>query len=129
MTFLSRRELDLLHEEIGVIHKHLHTLVQQGTMIMATLQEVLTAEQDERSELDRVLAAIDSIEQQLKDAQANGNDPAAIQSILDQIASNKQAMVDKLNSIAQAPPADNPPVTVTPPTDDGTAAQDTPPAA
>lgn len=104
MPFFSRCAVSLLFEELAAIRKHLHIIEQQGTTMADDLKTILSAENDERSELDQVLAAIDSLEAQIAAGQQNGLDPTQVQAILSQIASNKQAMVDKLTSIQNSPP-------------------------
>ena len=70
---------------------------------MANLQDIQQAVTDEKSVEDSVLALLNNVEQQLKDAIA-ANDPAAMQAIVDQIAANKQAMADAVAANTPAAP-------------------------
>lgn len=64
---------------------------------MATLQDVLAGVQSESDLDDSIITLLTNISQQLKDAQAS-NDPAAIQSVIDQIDANKKKISDAVTA-------------------------------
>lgn len=98
MVWARGSQLDRIE---GKLDKLLTRLIGQGVMVMATLDDIKQAVADEKTVEDSVLALLNNVEQQLKDAIAQ-NDPAAMQAIVHQIAANKQAMAD---AVAQNTPA------------------------
>jgi len=85
-------------EVISMLRQILH----KENIIMATLQDVLADVQQESDIDDSIITLLTNISQQLKDAQAQ-NDPAAIQSVINQIDANKKKISDAVtaNTIVQ----------------------------
>jgi flagellin-specific chaperone FliS len=79
--------------------------------IMATMQDLRDAVARNTSVDDSVLAMLEGISQQLKDAQAQ-NDPQAIQDVINQLDANTQKMTDavKKNTVAENEPKTEQPV-------------------
>ena len=80
----------------------LRQILHKENIIMATLQDVLADVQQESDIDDSIITLLTNISQQLKDAQAQ-NDPAAIQSVINQIDANKKKISDAVtaNTIVQ----------------------------
>lgn len=72
--------------------------------IMASLQDIKDAVAAEKTVEDSLITLLNGVEQQLKDAMANAADPAAIQTIIDDINANKQAMADAVAKNTPAAP-------------------------
>jgi len=89
-------------EVISMLRQILH----KENIIMATLQDVLADVQQESDIDDSIITLLTNISQQLKDAQAQ-NDPAAIQSVINQIDANKKKISDAVtaNTSVQPPVA------------------------
>ena len=83
------------------IHKLLHEINFKVNYIMAILQDVLAGVQQESELDDSIIALLNNISQQLKDAQAQ-NDPNAIQSVIDQIDANKKKIADAVTANTSA---------------------------
>jgi len=101
-------ELDALLDEIATrlaakLQPGFTELSQQGTQIMATIQEVQAAVARESTVEDSVVALLTQISQQLKDAIA-ANDPVAMQAVVDQIDQNSQRLADAVTANTPAPP-------------------------
>ncbi len=79
-------------------------------MTMATMQDLKDAVQRNTSVDDSVLALLQGISQQLKDAQA-ANDPQAIADVIAQLDANTQKMTDAVtaNTPAAEPTPETPP--------------------
>ena len=84
----------------------LRQILHKENIIMATLQDVLADVQQESDIDDSIITLLTNISQQLKDAQAQ-NDPAAIQSVINQIDANKKKISDAVtaNTVVQPPVA------------------------
>jgi len=83
--------------ELEHLHKLIHEINFKVDYIMATLQDVLAGVQQESDLDDSIITLLGNISQQLKDAQAQ-NDPAAIQSVIDQIDANKKKISDAVTA-------------------------------
>lgn len=71
---------------------------------MATLADITAAVTAEKTVDDSIVALLNSIAQQLKDAIAN-NDPAAMQAVVDQITANSKELSDAVTANTPAAPA------------------------
>ena len=93
--------MDRLSEEVGLILEGLEN-------IMANLDELKAAVHRNTSVDDSVLAMLQGIVQQLKDAQAQ-NDPKAIDDLIAELDANTAKMTDAVSANTPAqPPADQP---------------------
>jgi hypothetical protein len=99
------RWMEQLKDEVGLILEGLENL-------MATMQDLKDAVQRNTSVDDSVLALLQGISQQLKDAQA-ANDPQAIADVIAQLDANTQKMTDAVT--ANTPAADPAPAPENPP--------------
>lgn len=86
------RRLEALPNEIGLI---VATILE--TTIMPTMDDLKAAVTRNTSVDDSVLALLQGISQQLKDAQA-ANDPQAITDIIAQLDANTQKMTDAVTA-------------------------------
>lgn len=80
---------------------------------MATMQDILVETHNESDLDDAIITLLNGIVQQLKDAQAS-NDPAQIQAVIDQIASNKKKLSDAITANTPVNPNPAPAPVVTP---------------
>lgn len=69
----------------------LKQIVNQGTNIMATLQDIIAKVEAEKTVEDSAIALLQSISQQLKDAIAS-NDPTQLQQIADMLDANTSTL-------------------------------------
>jgi hypothetical protein len=97
------RRLDALLDQTGLI-------LDRQELIMATMDDLKAAVSRNTSVDDSVLALLQGISQQLKDAQA-ANDPKAIADVIAQLDANTQKMTDAVtaNTPASNPTPDTPP--------------------
>lgn len=79
------------------LHELLHELNFKVDFIMATLQDILTGVRAESDIDDSIVTLLNNISQQLKSAQAT-QDPAALQSVIDQIEVNKKKISDAVTA-------------------------------
>jgi len=86
------RRLEALPDQIGLI---LATVLE--TIIMPTMDDLKAAVTRNTSVDDSVLALLQGISQQLKDAQAT-NDPQAIADVIAQLDANTQKMTDAVTA-------------------------------
>lgn len=86
------------------ILEHLQELNFKVNIIMATLQDILADVQSESALDDSIVTLLTNISQQLKTAQAT-QDPAALQSVIDQIDANKKKISDAVTANTPAAPA------------------------
>lgn len=77
-------------ERLYRIEAMLGTVLNKQGKIMATMEDLKTSVQKNTDAEGSVIALLQGISQQLKDAQA-ANDPAAIQAVIDQIDANTAA--------------------------------------
>lgn len=93
------------------IHVYLHNteitellkkILKKEDKIMATMQDLRAAVERNTSVDDSVIAMLQGISQQLKEANAQ-NDPQAIQDLISQLDANTQKMSDavKANTVAE----------------------------
>jgi flagellin-specific chaperone FliS len=92
------------------IERSISKLNKKVNILMATIQDLTAAVKRNTDIDDSVLAMVTGIVQQLKDAQAS-NDPAAMQSLIDQLDANTKKMAD---AVTANTPAEEPPVVPTP---------------
>lgn len=82
------------------IHVYLHNtddkLVKKVNKLMATMNDVLAAVERNTSVDDSVLAMLEGLSQQLKDAQAS-NDPAAMDEVIRKLDANTQKMTEAVS--------------------------------
>jgi len=90
------RRLDALRNENGLI-------LDRQEIIMATMDDLKAAVTRNTSVDDSVLALLQGISQQLKDAQA-ANDPQAIADVIAQLDANTQKMTDAVTANTPAAP-------------------------
>ena len=72
----------------------LNALLKGQRDIMATIADVKAAVEAERTVEQGVITLLGEIKTKLDEAIANGADPAELQSIVDELASNTQALSD-----------------------------------
>lgn len=91
------------------IHVYLHNtddkLVKKVNKLMATMNDVLAAVERNTSVDDSVLAMLEGLSQQLKDAQAS-NDPAAMDEVIRKLDANTQKMTE---AVSKNTPAEDTP--------------------
>jgi flagellin-specific chaperone FliS len=87
----------------------LNKILKRIENIMGTMQDLRSAVERNTSVDDSVLAMLEGISQQLKDAQAQ-NDPAAIDEVIRQLDANTQKMTDAVskNTPQEETPAEQP---------------------
>jgi hypothetical protein len=73
-------------------------------IIMATMQDLVSAVQNESTVDDSIITLLNGISQQLKDALAQ-NDPNAIQAVIDQVNANSKKLSDAVAANTPAAPA------------------------
>lgn len=82
------------------IHVYLHNtddkLNKKVNKLMATMNDVLAAVERNTSIDDSVLAMLEGLSQQLKDAQAS-NDPAAMDEVIRKLDANTQKMTEAVS--------------------------------
>lgn len=71
---------------------------------MATMQDILDHVSAQSSVEDSIISMLNSVSQQLKDAQAS-NDPAAIQAVIDQVDANTKKLSDAVTANTPVQPA------------------------
>ena len=85
----------------------LDQIQHKETLIMSTLDEVLTLVTDENTKLDSVIALIDGLKKQLDDVLAGVTLPPAVQAKVDAIfasaTSNAEKIVDALDTNVPTP--------------------------
>lgn len=84
------RRLESMDEKIDLV-------IEDTEIIMATMDELKAAVTRNTSVDDSVLALLQGISQQLKDAQA-ANDPQAIADVIAQLDANTQKMTDAVTA-------------------------------
>lgn len=84
------RRLDAILDQTGLI-------LDRQELIMATMDDLKAAVSRNTSVDDSVLALLQGISQQLKDAQA-ANDPQAIADVIAQLDANTQKMTDAVTA-------------------------------
>lgn len=91
------------------IHVYLHNtddkLNKKVNKLMATMNDVLAAVERNTSVDDSVLAMLEGLSQQLKDAQAS-NDPAAMDEVIRKLDANTQKMTE---AVSKNTPAEDTP--------------------
>lgn len=112
-----------MHKTEAHIHHYIHPdetllwylgkILKKENQIMATLQDVLVETHNESDLDDSIITLLNGIVQQLKDAQAS-QDPAQIQAVIDQIASNKKKLSDAITANTPVNPTPAPAPVVTP---------------
>lgn len=88
---------------LNQILSRLGVITQMEEMQMATVQDIQAAVADETTVVGSAVTLLDLIHQQLTDALAS-NDPAAVQAVLDNLASNRQALADAVSRNTDAAP-------------------------
>ena len=78
-------------------------LTTLGESTMATLADIQASVAAEKVVEDSVVALLNGISQQLKDAIA-ANDPVAMQAVVDQLDANRQALADAVAANTPAAP-------------------------
>jgi hypothetical protein len=102
-------------ERLVRIERMLGHIQRSQGFIMATMDDLKAAVTAETTVEGSLLTLLTSIAQQLQAAK-NNNDPAATQSVIDQINSNTKAMADAITANTPAAPTPSPPVTPPPET-------------
>ena len=91
------------------IHVYLHNtddkLLKKVNKLMANMNDVLAAVERNTSVDDSVLAMLEGLSQQLKDAQAS-NDPAAMDEVIRKLDANTQKMTE---AVSKNTPAEDTP--------------------
>lgn len=90
------------NENLYILFYLLHELNIKVNILMATIQDVQAAVAAESSVDDSVVTLLQSIVQQLKDAQAS-NDPAALDAVVASIQANTKKLSDAV--VANTPAA------------------------
>lgn len=80
----------------------LFTLEHMESRIMAKIDELTAAVVSEKTVEDSAIALLTGLSQQLKDALASGNTDAAVQTVIDSLASNTAALSAAV--VANTPP-------------------------
>lgn len=88
---------------LNQILSRLGTITQLEEMQMAGVQDIQAAVSEQTDVVGSAVTLLDQIHQQLTDALAS-NDPAAVQAVLDQLASNRQALADAVVRNTDAAP-------------------------
>jgi uncharacterized protein YoxC len=104
-----RSRYDEIPPWVDALMRRVDLIVSRTGMIMATMQELRDAVRRNTSVDDSVLAMLQGISQQLKDAQAQ-NDPQAISDLIKELDANTQKMTDAVtaNTPAEEEPAPTP---------------------
>lgn len=102
ITDLLEYVFKILHRLERIEKKLTLLLTNQGTE-MATIQDIKTEVENEKTVVDSAVALLNGLHQQLADAIA-ANDPAAVQAVLDQLQANKQALADAVAANTDAQP-------------------------
>lgn len=108
------RRLDWLYSQLERLHQQNATILSNQERIMATLDEVLTAVNDEASQEDSIVVLLGQLREQIAGL-TSGNLPPDVQAKVDAVFTGLQANKAKL-AAAIANTGTNP-TPVTPPTD------------
>ena len=92
-----RSRYDEIPPWADALMRRVDLILTRTGMIMATMQDLRDAVRRNTSVDDSVLAMLQGISQQLKDAQAQ-NDPQAIQDVINELDANTQKMTDAVTA-------------------------------
>lgn len=99
------RELHRVHDKLNLVLNLLVHIIHKENYIMATIQDVSAAVAQESSVDDSIIALLNGIVQQLKDAQAS-NDPAALDVVVAGIQANTKKLQDAVTANTPVTPVE-----------------------
>ncbi len=93
----NRQFQQLLNDKLDLLLNLLIQVIRKENYIMATIQDINAAIAAESSVDDSIIALLNGIVQQLKDAQAS-NDPAALDVVIAGITANTKKIQDAVTA-------------------------------
>jgi uncharacterized protein YaaN involved in tellurite resistance len=99
--FITKR-LDRIEKKVDDLHSHLLTIQQQGTKIMAELDDLKTAVARETEVDESAIVLLNGLKAKLDAAIAAG-DPAALKALSDSLGTESQKLADAV--VANTPAA------------------------